>query len=392
MLIRLLVVLFFLTVSPAVWGGEAAREVPVSGEAVRELASIDNLMVKFMRENRVPGGSVSIMRNGKLIYSRGFGFADMEKQIPIEPYHLFRIASITKPIIAIGILQLAERGKLKLTDTVYETLDFKPYVKEGEKLDERLRQVTIEDLLHHRGGWRAKDEFSYGNIGKAIGIKYAYPKDVVRYMMGRRLDFNPGEEMSYLNEGYVMLGRVIEEVSGESYEKYIKRNVLAPVEISDMELARTKKKDLAAKEVKYYSHEYNPYTFNCFEGRYMWIATAADLAKLAKDFDNPLRSRILTAKSVERMFAPHPAEHKRKGKKYYGCGWEVLVRKDGKQRTWHTGGMPGTNGIVVRRGDGVNWVILFNSKKNHNGKKLVKLLIDPFDKRLNKIEVWPQTQ
>ncbi|MBN1391199.1 MAG: beta-lactamase family protein [Sedimentisphaerales bacterium] len=387
MLTRFLAILIFLAGYIGISSSKAASEVPVTGKAVRELASIDNLMVKFMREHQVPGGSVSITRNGRLIYSRGFGFSDKEKQIPVEPNSLFRTASLSKFIIAVGILNLADEGKLKLTDTIYDTLDFTPYVKDGEKLDERLRQVTIQDLLHHRGGWRANSEFSYGNIMKALGIKYVYPKDVVRYMMGRRLDSNPGAEMSYLNAGYEVLGRIIEEVSGQTYEQYIKQNVLVPVGITDMELARTKEKDLAAKEVRYYDSKYNPYSYNRFEDRYMWIATSADLAKLAADFDNPLKSHILTAGSIERMFAAHPAEKKSQGKKYYGCGWEVLVRKDDKLRTWHTGGMPGTSGIIVRRGDGVNWAVLFNCKENPDGKKLPGLLIGLFDKRLDKVKI-----
>ncbi|MBN1391351.1 MAG: hypothetical protein JW947_00955 [Sedimentisphaerales bacterium] len=65
------------------------------------------------------------------------------------------------------------------------------------------------------------------------------------------------------------------------------------------------------------------------------------------------------------------------------------MTKNGKLRTWHTGGMPGTSGIVVRRGDGVNWVVLFNCKENQDGKKLNKLLIEPFDQRLDEIKVWP---
>ncbi len=384
---RFWVISIFLVGCLAASGGEPAHKVPLTGKAVQELESIDRLMVEFVRTNQVPGGSVSITRNGKLIYARGFGFADIDNQIPIEPDHLFRIASLTKPITAIGVLHLADCGKLRLTDSIYETLDFTPHVKAGETLDPRLRQVTIQDLLHHRGGWHANTKFSYGNIGKALGIKYAYPKDVVRYMMGRRLDFSPGTEMSYLNLGYDMLGRIIEEVSGETYEDYIKRNVLAPVGITDMELAKTEEKGLAAKEVKYYGFEYNPYAFNRFEGRYMWIATAADLARLAADFDNPSRSHILTQTSVERMFTPHPAQ--RQAKKYYGCGWEVLPIEKRKRRTWHTGGMPGTNAILVRRADGVNWVALFNSDRNPEGKKLVRLLVGPLDKTLDAVKVWP---
>lgn len=376
----------------AALGGVPVTKMPMTGKAVPQLKGIDNLMVSFMRKYQVPGGSVAITQDGKLIYARGFGLADMEKQIPAEPNNLFRIASLGKMIGAMGILHLADEGKLKLTDKVCEKLSYTPYIKPGETLDPRLSRITIQDLLHHRGGWRANTEFSYGNIAKVLGLKYAYPKDLVRYMMGRKLDFDPGSEMNYQNAGYEILGRIIEEVSGDTLENYIRKNVLIPSGITDMQLARTEEKDLAAKEVKYYAFEHNPYAFNRFEGRCAWIATAADLAKLAAECDDPLNSRILRQASIERMFAPHPAERLARGKKYYGCGWEVLVESKNRLRTWHTGSMPGTGAVLVRRADGINWVVLFNRDRGPEGEKLGKSLISPFDKVLDVIKVWPKLQ
>lgn len=369
---------------------EPVVEIPVTGKAVPQLKSIDNFMVWFVKKNQVPGGSVAITRNGKLVYTRGFGFADMEKQVPVESDNLFRIASLGKMITAIAVIRLAEDGKVKLTDRVCEKLSYIPYMKAGETLDPRLNQITVQDLLHHRGGWRANTEFSYGNIAKALGIEYAYPKDLVRYMMGRKLDFNPGSEMVYQNAGYEILGRMIEEISGDTYDNYIKKNILAPAGITDMQLARTEEKNLAGKEVKYYAFKHNPYAFNQFEGRYMWIATASDLAGLAAQFDDPSSSNILKQTSIERMFAPHPEEHSTCGKKYYGCGWEVLVDSKNNRRTWHTGGMPGTSAVLVRRADGINWVVLFNRKMSPEDEKLSKALIKPFDKVLDAVKVWPE--
>ncbi len=370
-------------------GEETVITMPMTGKAVPQLKGIDNLMVSFMKKNQVPGGSVAITRNGKLIYARGFGFADLEKQIPVEPNNLFRIASLGKMITAMGILHLADEGKLKITDKVCETLTYTPYVKHGETLDPRLNKITIEDLLHHRGGWDSNSEFKNGNIAKTLGIKYAYPKDIVRFVMGRKLDYDPGSKMVYFNPGYNILGRIIEEVSGDTYDNYIKRNVLECVGITDMQMARTEEKDLAAKEVKYYSFEHNPYTYNRFEGRYSWIVTATDMVKIAAEFDDPFHSCILSRESIDIMFRPHRFEKLKPGKSYYGCGWSVLKDSNNKLRTWHTGGMPGTNTVVVRRADGVNWVVLFNRNSNKEGKKLVRIA-EPFDKVLDNVKVWPK--
>ena len=130
------------------------NDVIVTGRHDPALASFDDLMTSFVKTHKVPGASLAVTRQGQLMYARGFGYADLEKKQPVEPDSQFRIASISKPITAVAILQLVEQGKLKLTDRVFKILKPKPHFENREgRVDPRLEQVTILHCLQHSGGW-----------------------------------------------------------------------------------------------------------------------------------------------------------------------------------------------------------------------------------------------
>src|SRR6185369_5044974 len=109
--------LFLATSSPA-------DESPVNGTDRPELASLDDWMKSFLAEHNIPGASLAIMRDGKLIYARGFGWADRDAKTPVQPDSLFRIASVSKPITAVAILKLSEEKRLKLDDKILDYLPF----------------------------------------------------------------------------------------------------------------------------------------------------------------------------------------------------------------------------------------------------------------------------
>ena len=132
-------------------------EVVVStGRQFAELKSFDELMEGFVRDNELPGAALAVAKDGRLVYARGFGYANVEKEQPVHPESLFRIASISKPFTAVATLQLVEQGKLGLNDSVFNLLPHKPHLAMGDKADPRLGQVTIAHLLRHQGGWDRK--------------------------------------------------------------------------------------------------------------------------------------------------------------------------------------------------------------------------------------------
>jgi N-acyl-D-amino-acid deacylase len=267
------------------------------------------------------------MRHGRLIYARGFGLADIEADEPVRPDSLFRIASVSKPITAVAVLQLVEQGKLGLDDKAFERLHGDPAFNPHGTPDPRLRQVTIRQLLRHTGGWDR--DVSFDPMFRPIEIARELDVDapagtsaVIRYMGGKPLDFNPGERYAYSNYGYCVLGRLIEKASGQPYEAYVKEHVLLPLGITRMKLGHTLLEDRAEGEVKYYEPEgkpepavvgknigqdaplpYGAWYLEAMDAHGGWIASAVDLVRFAAAFDDPARCPLLKAGTIAEMFA-----------------------------------------------------------------------------------------
>ena len=378
----------------------AVPEIPATGKTSTEFASFDHLMSTFLTSNRdVPGGTLAMARDGHLVYARGFGYADREKMQAVEPNSLFRIASLTKPITAVAILQLVERGKLNLDEHVFKVLQLRVPDDPQVKFDERWKKITIRQLLQHTGGWDRDKKDGFDPMARSADIVAelkiappAGPDAIIHWMLRRPLDFDPGRRMAYSNFGYCLLGRVVEKVSGQKYEIYVRREVLAPLGITAMKLGKTLQ-ERTKGEVKYYDsgkgpavlgphigesvpNPYGTYYLEAMDAHGAWLGTAPDLVRFATAFDHPAQCKILNAKSIEEMFARPDglAGYKRNGKPrgvYYGCGWLVRPTADGSKRnTWHDGQLAGTSTLMVRREDGLTWVALFNSCEGpQKGKK-----------------------
>lgn len=394
------------------------------------MAPFDELLGTFLGEHKIPGGAVAISKNGRLVYSRGFGYADVEARTAVEPASRFRIASISKPITAVAVLQLVEQGKFGLDERVFDILKDDPNLAPRGTPEPRLAQITIRQLLQHTGGWDR--DVSFDPMFRPIEIARelntnppAGQAQVIRYMQGQPLDFQPGERYAYSNFGYCLLGRLIEKASGEPYGSYVKEHVLKPLGITQMQLGRTLPEDRAQDEVKYYEPAdkrgpavvgknlgqevplpYGTWNLEAMDSHGGWIASAVDLVRFASAFDDPARCPILKPESIADMFAP-PAgapgvdgDGKPKSV-YYGLGWFVRTKPvaDGvkeisplgeKFAQWHTGSLDGTSTILVRRHDGLCWAVLFNTR-NSVSEKAPARLIDPLmHKAVNAIKQWPE--
>jgi len=394
-------------------------EIVKTGVEVPSLAPFDVLMTTFLAEHKVPGAALAVTRNGRLVYARGFGFADVDAKEPVQPDSLFRIASVSKPITAVAILQLVEKGKLSLDDKVLDRMKLTAAILPEEKPDPRWRQITIRHCLQHTGGWdRGK---SYDPIGRAWKIAEEFgahppvaPELVVRYMMAKPLDFNPGERYAYSNLGYLVLGRIIEATTGQPYERYVQQSVLAPLGITTMKLGRALGENRAKGEVKYYDLnkrkgrslypprigeqvplQYGAENFEAYEAHGGWLASAIDLVKFASAFDDPAKSPILGAKSIGEMWARPSGEagHDKDGKPkraYYGLGWNVRpMGNPGQLNAWHFGNIAGTRALLVRRSDGLDWAVLFNTDRSAAGKSLSELMDPRVHEAARQVKKWP---
>jgi len=396
------------------------HELAVStGKQFPELKPFDELMEAFVRDNEIPGASLAVAKDGRLVYARGFGYADVEQQQPVRPNSLFRIASISKTFTSVATLQLIEQGKLGLDTPVFGLLPHKPHLANGDKVDPRLGQVTIAHLLRHQGGWDRKVTidplFHAIEIASVLGKQPpATHDDVIRFMMGWPLDFDPGERYVYSNLGYCLLGRVIEQITGRSYGDYMVKDFLNPIGIVSMCLGKTLLHDRAKNEVKYYpkgellgiavtgdavgskvSWPYGAWSIESFDSLGGWIASAPDLVRFGSAVDRFEETSILKKKTVEAMFERPAKGHfgnDEKGKPdatYYACGWSVRPRKDGKANRWHTGALSGTSTILVLRHDGLCWAALFNTNQTLDEKRPCKKIDPLIHKAADAVTNWP---
>jgi N-acyl-D-amino-acid deacylase len=397
---------------------EAPPEIALAGHCPPALAGFDRLMLSFIAERRVPGAALAVVKDEKLVLARGYGWADRERRLPVTPASLFRIASLSKPVTAVAILGLAERGRLSLEDKVFDLLSLDAAAG-GEGFDERWRRITILQLLRHTAGFDRTSSFDpmfrSVEIARELGVEPpARVEHIMRYMLSRPLDFEPGERYAYSNFGYALLGRVIEKATGRSYEDEVREKVLAPLGIRDMRPGKTLPAERAAGEVAYYDAQdrkapavlgpigdevprpYGAWYLEAMDAHGGWLASAVEMARFAAAFapdGSAVRSNVLGPAGIATMFArPRgQAGFEEDGKPravYYGCGWSVRVLADGERSNqWHTGSLDGTEALMVRRHDGLCWVVLFNTR--HSPGRLATAIDPLLHKAADEVEAWP---
>lgn len=179
------------------------------------------------------------------MHSGSYGYGDVERKKKVTADSLFRIGSVSKTITQVAILTLVERGRLRLDDRAFQIMEsLKP--AEGTTPDPRLGDITILHLLKHQGGWDGSIEPMFLPWSRTAAVALAAPEPttcetIIRYMMGRPLDYAPGTRTVYSNFGYCMLGRIIERASGMLYEEYVQTSVLRPAGIRDMRIGGTRR-------------------------------------------------------------------------------------------------------------------------------------------------------
>ena len=374
-------------------GAAALADDPVTpaivttGAANPNLVSFDNTVMEFMRKRRVPGGALAVMKDGRLVYARGYGWASVEKHVPVQPTSLFRIASISKTLTSAAIMTLVQQGKLKLDDGAFKLTGLSPLP--GATVDPRLWQITVRQLLHHTGGFDRDKSFDPMFHPGLPVAQTGFPDSadqstIIQHMMGHPLDFDPGARYAYSNFGFCVLGRIIEKVSGQTYEAYVRQHVLQPLNVTHMRLGRTRFPEAAPGEVCYYQPNlawtpsvfpqdagqripfpYGGFNLDAMDSHGGWLASAVDLAHFAARVDDPTFLPPALDKELYARPAP-PVGIEKDGKPsawYYSLGWCVRpVGTGGKANIWHDGSLPGTYSLLVRRSDGLTWAVVFNQR------------------------------
>ncbi len=365
-----------------------------------EFAQLEKQVERFMRREVLEGASVAIAKDGKLVYAKGFGYADKEAETTVEPHHLFRIASVSKLITAAGTMRLQEQGALALDDKVFGPngiLNDSIYLTYRDK---RVEQITVRHLLEHSGGWTTRwgDQMFMPTI-VANSLHKSLPvskSDIIRFVLNKRLHFTPGQSSYYSNLGYMILGEVISKASGMDYEEYIKTNLLYPLGIFDMRIGGSHLHERAELEVKYYEPTPTFYVadytgvadevLRTYGGNDMhslgaaggWIASATDLMKLMLAIDGfDTYPDFLSAESVQCMVDEE-------ANNYGPLGWRRI-----RSNTWfRTGTLAGTSALLARKENGISYVVLFNTG-SWKGPALANDITRVMERGIGTIENWP---
>jgi N-acyl-D-amino-acid deacylase len=395
------------------------RSVLTTGDTSEEFRPLDELMLRVIRDEDVPGAALAVARQGKLMYARGFGERDREEKLPVLPTSLFRIASLSKPITAVAILQLAEKEELDLDDRVFDILAVEAFRENGDdELDPRLEHITVRHLLNHTSGWDRDQSydpmFRSVQIAESLGIPPpAQAEHVIQYMRGKPLDFDPGARYAYSNLGYSLLGRIVEQKSGLPYDDYVKQHIFEPVGISMPRIGDTRK--TASFEVKYYHssdeegnsvyadnlgakvpHPYGAWCLEAMDAHGGWIASAIDLVRFSVAVHAGTDGGLISDESLARMVERPEGRpgHDEEGKErevYYGLGWQVRPRgAPGSFNSWHTGSLPGTWTLLVHRHDDMHWALLLNTRKDRGNNDLMSRLDRQLHEAVDAVAGWPE--
>jgi CubicO group peptidase (beta-lactamase class C family) len=389
---------------------DAGAAMPMSGAAEPGLASFDRVIPAFMRRWQLPGGAVAVVKEGRLVLARGYGWADREAHQPVEPDSMFRIASLSKSITAATVLELVEGGKLRLDEKAFVLLGLKPPA--SARVDPRIDEITVRQLLQHTGGWDQEQTFDPMFHSREIVAETGAPAPAsaavtVRYMLGKPLQFAPGTRYAYSNFGYCVLGRVIERITGQRYESYVKSHLLARAGISCMRLGRSLPEGRAPKEVHYYDSPgigpaasvftggavrvpwpYGGWSMEAHDSVGGWIASAVDMARFVNAVDGrQFHPQLLGPQSIQEMTARPSPPPWAQSDVWYGMGW--FVRPAGADANWwHMGALEGTMTLMVRAGNGLTWVAFFNSRAKDYQKSEGEL-DDAMWRAVQGVTQWP---
>ncbi len=352
-----------------------------TGPQVPQLASLDTFMRTTLLDRRVPGASLAVAKDGRLVFARGYGYADAENSEPFQPDSLCRVASMSKTITAAAVMKLIEEGKFGLNTRIFGLLNLEPPNYPGAVFDPRWTNITIRHLLTHTGGW---DEDNGPNplggrgftpnswpdhIRRDLGLEtQPTPLDLVRWMMGRPLQFTPGTTRSYADFGFDTAGVLIARASGRPYDTVV-RELFAGAGITRLRVGTDTRAERAPGEVVYHLHpnmlpgsgalpSFEPRPFDgdlpyawpvsLYVAAGGWVMSAIDYVRFAAAIDGqPSYPDILGTNSVVTMINQQ-------------LGW-LNGSSLGSGLWFALGADTGNHSVVMRRSNGVLFVYVQNA-------------------------------
>jgi len=355
-----LLVVFCPSLSPS-------QDHPLSADKQKQ---IETVVSKFMSSSHVPGVSVAVVENGEYEWASGFGFADLENNVPASEHTLFRLASISKSLTAVGAMELWERGKLDLDA---------PIQKYCSGFPEKSKPITTRELMGHLGGIRhykpeGPEEFEIGNTRH-----FDNPiQGGIDFFKNDPLIAEPGSHFHYSTQGYTLVGCAIEGASGEKYTGFIRENVFTPAGMSQTQA------DDRFKIIPYRTHFYSKtkdgtvQNADFLDSSYKipgggWLSSAEDMAQFEVAI---LAGKLLKRSTQDLMWTPlKPSDG---SKDSYGLGFGI-GDKDGIKFVAHDGGQQGTStSFLIAPENRAGVVVLTNMdglNPNELAVEMLKILV-----------------
>lgn len=368
--------------------GYTAAFKNVTGWKSQDTKQLDSKIAKVMKDFKVPAVAIGIVKDGKLVYAKGYGYGNKENKTIASATSLMRLASISKPITSVAIMKLVEQNKLKLSDKVLGNGSILGNKYGKKSLSNREKAITVKQLLEHTAGGDTWDN-NRSPEGTDTWSDPMFQKKTLnrqKHIDWVLDDFNPthtpGTRYQYSNFGYNLLGRVIEKKTGKSYESYLRTNILKQCGITQMYIGNNQKKNRRYKEVVYYSDR-KPYDLQMrrMDSHGGWIASPVDLLKFMVRVDGQSSKKdILKSSTITTMTKGSSANGN------YAKGWSV------SGNNWsHGGSMAGTGTLLKKMSNGVSYVILTNySKKYEEGEKTHRgELKKAVEQGIGAIKFWP---
>jgi serine beta-lactamase-like protein LACTB, mitochondrial len=337
-------------------------------------AQIEKAASGFLAANSVPGISVAVVQDGELVWSAGFGMADLENFVPATRYTLFRLGSISKPISATAILQLSERGKLDLDAEVQKYCPAFP---------KKEWPITTRELLGHLGGIRHYNPDGKGDIPDDSAKHFASMEESLQIFAGDPLVAKPGTKFQYSTYGYTLLGCVLEGAASEKYVDYVKINIFEPAG-----MAETRADDFFAivpHRSRWYHKDKSGVVQNAgvLDSSYKipgggLISSADNMAQFEIAI---LANKLLKPATRDLMWTPQKAaDGSQNG---YALGW-ATQKKYGLALVEHTGGQQGASTSILllpeRRAGIVVLANMDNVDSAALSTEILKIVLDLKDK------------
>jgi CubicO group peptidase (beta-lactamase class C family) len=290
---------------------------------------------------------VALAQSGQFVYDQAGGMADRAHVTQAQQSSLFRIADVSQAITAVTIFFLVQAGKLNLTDHVFGSSGVLGTKYGKAPYRQYVTDITVDHLLTHTAGGWAEDD----NDPMQQHNGWDQAKLMSETIDNVPLTNQPGTQWAYSNFGYCVLGRVIEQVSGQPYESYVQGNILAACGITMMQIAQNSERHRATDEVIYigqYSEDPYKINVNRMDSCAGWIASSTQLVQFLDHVGGaPGIPALLKPETIRLMTTPVAVYPQ--GEARFARGW--MVANEGAGSWWHSGSLPGSTALMIRNPD-----------------------------------------